>query len=243
MTQIDLSSINKKYNKIPSNDVPLKSKVPKPKIKEPQVIKEVQPPAPKKAVKTKIPKPDLPKNETQIELSDIERVKKIKVLELYVTEFPDKLEKFKNTNFNKCSNAELIEYKEQFDKSIGTTNNLEWSVSISKQALHLYEMVGRMGGLEINGISKLGDDPNWSKNIKALCLKYLDGGVTLIEPEHQLLFMLFQNTLMLHYLNTSEVAQLPPVQQANQVSEEEKKSNDIVTKLEIQNLNREFEDI
>jgi hypothetical protein len=138
-------------------------------------------------------------------------MKKVKLLELYIIEFPEELQKYKNINFNKCSDQQLIEYKTLFDKSANSTNNLDWGVNISQQALKIYETIGKIGGLEIEGISKLGTDPNWIRNIKALSLKYMDGGITFIEPEHQLLFMVFQNTMMLHYLNTTEKGK--PIQQ------------------------------
>lgn len=250
--KIDLSSINKKNNIKSTNDNPQKS-----------LIKNIEPEKPKipeiptnilhDKIPTKKPKSIKPK-ETSIVLSELERSKKIKLLELYVAEFPDKLEKYKNHKFNKCTDQQLINFKSEFDKAACSSNNLHWGVSISQQALQVYEMIGKMGGLEINGIAKMGYSEEWIKNIKAVCLKYLDGGITFIEPEHQLLFMIFQQTLLLHYLNTTNVnKELPEnVASNNEISKSNNNAGEfsdgevvspIRIKLELQQLTKEYGDL
>jgi len=241
MTKLDLSSINKKYVKIDTKpnidknkkDVKIYTKKDDKHIEN--LIKEI-----KKDKKDKIEKDVLSNiklEDKKPELSDLDRSKKIKLLELYLIEFPDKLDKYKNENFYKKTDEELIELKKIFEKSVSSTNNLNFGVSISQQALAIYEYIGKLGGLEIDGISKLGQSEEWVKNIKALSLKYMDGGITFIEPEHKLIFMLFQNTLMLHYINTTE----KPLQQDNKVSLSQVSS--IEKKLRVNDISSSYNDL
>lgn len=201
MSKIDLSSINKKYNK-KKDPIPVVPQTKPVKIHDKKsAIKELHKPIKIKNHESK--------KEPTIQLSENDKYKKIKVLELYVAEFPMELVKYQKYNFNKCTDQQLVDLKTEFDKNISSKNNLHWGVSASQQALLIYEQICKFSGLEVDGISKLGHDPEWIKNVKAVCLKYLDNNITTIEPEHQLLFMLFQQTMTLHYLNTSLPAKKP----------------------------------
>ena len=83
-------------------------------------------------------------------------------------------------------------------------------VNMSQQLLTIYEYVGtNFVGLEIEGISKMGQTDEWRDNVKALCLRYMSTPVSHIEPEHKLMFMLISNTLMLHQINTANNKALP----------------------------------
>lgn len=199
MAKIDLSSINKKHVQ-PKNKIEKPPPQPKPPVKEtaittiPKVLKN-------KPVKKPIKEAVAEKPTT---LSPLDRTKKIKLLELYVIEFPQQLEKYKSKDFNKCTDQQLIEYQDIFGKSVSSSNNLGMCVTASQQALFLYEQVGQLAGLNIAGISTLGQSEEWQKNVKALCLKYLDSGIiTAAEPENRLAFMLFQNSLALHMMNSA----------------------------------------
>jgi hypothetical protein len=241
MSKIDLSSINKKYAK-PIPEKPTIKESPRHSSKTAKLPPKTKRTKKKSQLNLKKELPQHPvQNDMQVTLSDIDRSKKIKLLELYVIQFPYELDKYKNKDFSKCTDQELIELKKQFDKQVSTKNNLHWGVSASQQALHIYEMLCKMSGLEVEGISKLGYDENWIKNVKAICLKYLDGGITTIEPEHQLLLMLLQNTLTLHYLNSSTPQKsgaedpTPQKRGAEQLTSE--------TNTEINNINHEFTDL
>ena len=188
MSKIDLASINKKHRQKKADTIVI------PQTKPVKIHNNITPV--KKPVK-------IIKKENVSSLSNNEKYKKIKVLELYVAEFPSELSKYQKHDFGKCSDQQLIDLKAEFDKSITSKNNLHWGVSASQQALKIYEQVCKMGGLDVDGVSKLGQDPEWIKNVKAVCLKYLDNTITTVEPEHQLLFMLFQQTMTIHYLNTT----------------------------------------
>jgi len=232
MKRIDLSTI-KKTNQSPPKII----EKPQPKIKVNQDSKlEFQPKQPqlqfKKPTK-KIAKKEVVK--TDIVLSELDRAKKIKLLELYVQDFPDELKKYKKTDFNKCSDSKLVEYKETFDKTLSSSNNLGMIVGASQQFLQVYEMIGKAGlGLQIDGIHKLGYSPEWVKNVKAVCLKYMDDScVNFSEPENKLAFMLFQNTLMLHYYNTSK----------SEVESETQAPKVVESKEELSEINEKFSDI
>jgi hypothetical protein len=189
-----------------------------------------------------------PKKEISTKLTDLEKTKKIKLLELYQIEFPDELQKYQTIKFAKCSDEELIRYKEIFEKNISSTNNLDWGGSISQQTLQLYEVLGKMGGLEINGISKLGRTSEWQKLVKAVLMKHINAGVTFYEPENQLIFLLIKESLTLHILNSMN----KPVQSNKTETDIDEFANrtlitkqNIITsaKLELRKLNKEFEDI
>ncbi len=239
MSKIDLSSIKKSNNKvIPSVPKQIAEVIQKP-------IEAIQkPPIQPKQPKQKYAKPIKPIQEkvTTEKMSDLERNKKIKLLDLYVAEFPDELKKYSNVKFDKCSDQQLLDHKNNFDRDLNSTSNLSVGVSVSQQALKIYEELGSFVGLEIKGISKLGYDETWIKNIKAVCLKYMDGGINIIEPEHQLLFMLIQNSLALHYLNTSTVNKKTMIQQDASYTEVPKKSP-IEMKLELNQINGSYSDI
>jgi hypothetical protein len=230
--KIDLSSIKKKNTKpieIIDKKPDLKPKItPVPKfVHQKDQIKIYEPPKQIKQTKPKKPKMEI------VALSENERAKKVKLLELYCMEFPDELAQYKNKNWNKCSDNELIEYKKIFDKSVTSSNSLNWAVTGSQQALRIYEMLGNLAGLQIQGISELGKQEEWVKNIKAICLKYMDGGIKFVEPEHQILFLLVQQTLTLHYINTS-----PKLPQLNE------ESNIINNKTsELQEINQQYNDL
>lgn len=248
MSKIDLSSINKKHNGIVTEKKIIKKNINEKAPTNMDLIPKQQfnakPDKPthiKKSLKSGATKATKPSKNIPdaIKLSENDRAKKIKLLELYVIEFPEELSKYKNHNFKKCTDQQLVELKDDFDKCVCSKNNLHWGVNISQKALEIYEMVGKMSGLEVDGISKLGSDPEWIKNIKAVCLKYLDGGITIVEPEHQLLFMLIQNTMTLHYLNSSKIAPVKIPSVENNVNE----SSPIAIKLELNQVNNEYSDI
>jgi len=237
-SKIDLSTINKKYVLKEINDLPIAGNKKPVKIHHPKPDKAPEKKKTKEKPKSIKFQPLEKANEPNVHLSDVEKYKKIKVLELYVAEFPNELCKYQRYDFNKCSDQKLIDLKNEFDKNISSKNNLHWGVSASQQALIVYEQICKLSGLEVDGISKLGQDPEWIKNVKAVCLKYLDNNITTIEPEHQLLFMLFQHTMTLHYLNTS----LPETKKT--IKKEVEKVPDIEIDLDkITKINDEYIDI
>jgi hypothetical protein len=243
MPKIDLSSITKKNNLItPTGSSKIKSvQVPPKQQIKPATLALIEFSKLEKPVKQKINKLTI---ENIPKLTDLERAKRIKLLELYQIEFPEELQKYQTIKFAKCSDEELIRYKEIFEKNVSFTNNLDWGVSISQQALQLYEALGKMGGLEINGISKLGGTPEWKKSIKAVLMKYMDAGVTFYEPENQLIFLLIKESLTLHMLNSMN----KPIQPKRNIKvesdkEQPKHTLSIGTKLELKELNKEFNDL
>jgi hypothetical protein len=192
MPKIDLSSISKKNNPVIQSDS-LKTR-PKKITKNVKAIKQQNISSITKSLKEKKIKIE-PEDKISVKLTDLERAKKIKLLELYQIEFPDELQKYSSIKFAKCSDEELIKYNELFQKNVSFTNNLDWGVSISQQALQLYETLDKMGGLEINGISKLGGTPEWKKSVKTVLMKHMDAGVTFYEPENQLIFLIIKESL------------------------------------------------
>lgn len=206
MSKIDLSSIKNTHRTVAKNKDFDKKIEPIEKQKNNKKIPRARP----------IEKPDkTSKNDNKnIKLTELERQKKIKLLELYILDFPEELSKYKKINFHKCADWQLVEYKEKFDQCLAASNNLEVIVGASREGLKLYEMIGKTAGLKIDGIHTIGNQKEWEKNVKATALKYMDGSVIQFsEPENKLAFMIVQNTLMLHYLNSQNI---PSNEQNNQ---------------------------
>lgn len=108
MAKIDLSSINKKHVKpVPKQPIKHIEKVVKAPEKVPQPVI--------KAPKVKAPKPakEVKEEPKKVQMTELDRQKSIKLLELYILDFPEELAKYKNINFNKCNDAKLVEYKEE----------------------------------------------------------------------------------------------------------------------------------
>jgi flagellin-specific chaperone FliS len=111
-------------------------------------------------------------------LSEPERNKLIGLLHLYISEFPDKLKLYKEKNFHKMTDKELLNMKEIFKKEVNTSNNLSMAVELSIKLLELYEYVCcDFMQVNIEGISKLEKSQEYKDYIKAVLIKYFDNSL------------------------------------------------------------------
>lgn len=230
--KIDLSSIQNKPQ-APKKNVAPKQLPPSPRLEK------KHPPQPE----YKIPKQPKPAKIVKSVTDDYDRLKKIKVLELYKMEFPEKLKAYKSKKLDNLSHEELDELKTKFEYDVSSSSNIGMVVSASNQFLYVYENVGQLAGLEIEGISKMSGTEEWEDTIKALALKYLSCPISQIPPEYKLFFMLLSNTLILHQTNSArkertkvegETASLQPVQT---------EADMMAQKLKVQNINSKYSDL
>lgn len=183
---------------------------------------------------------------------NFDRNKTINILKLYVKEFPDKLKEYKNHKYDKMSDNELLELKEQFQYDVSSSSNVSFACEAAKKGLYMYEMIGCEVGLNIRGISNLSQNPEFNDCIKAICLKWISEPITCIQPENKLALMLFTNSLMLHQINSendkkelppSIVNNVPPVVPVVSVNKVKDIDIPLKTRLELRNLSYEYDDL
>jgi hypothetical protein len=137
------------------------------------------------------------------ELSEHERNKLIGLLHLYIAEFPEKLKEYKGKNFHKMDNNKLLELKDIFKKEVTTSNNLTMAVETSVKMLEMYEFACCNFGVNIKGVSKIGQSEEYKQTVKAVLLKYFDNSlISQVEPEYKLAYLIVSNSLICHQLNT-----------------------------------------
>ena len=158
-----------------------------------------------KQIKTvKLPKVKKIKAETKNidSNNDYSRRKNILVLQMYINEFPSKLKAWKNSNFEKMSDEELVKLKGEFDFIVSSKCNLSLSQSYALQLIQLIEIMGPSVGLKLDGLSNQLNDEVFLDDIKCTTLKYM--GTTLIktEPEYRVLIRLLTTVITLHQYNS-----------------------------------------
>jgi hypothetical protein len=153
---------------------------------------------------TKKKKKKKKKNKIKEKKSDdesIDRRRLILILQFYVVEFPEKLKSFKNTKFEKLSEDELINLKNEFDFIIGAKCNVRSTQYAITQGIKLLETVCvNFTPLNVNGLANAVEDDDFRDDCKHLALKYM----TLIktEPEHRIAYKILTSALLLHQINS-----------------------------------------
>lgn len=235
MSIIDLSSIQNKNIK-PMHKKPFPEKTKEKPIKNP--INQTN----EKPLRDDIPE----------KLDAEQRMKKIKVLELYKMEFPDKLKGYKS-KFDNMTDKELCETHKQFQYQVSTTNNLTMATEASKKALLMYEYVCcNMFDINIQGISKLGESDEFRETIKAICLQYIDSPISHVDPVNKALFMVISNSLILHQVNSMNAVsqtegntQQPLINNQQPSSQQNNSSiaDNMTMKLEMNRINNIYSDL
>lgn len=153
-------------------------------------------------VKNEVTKNEVNNTEVQKPLTENERMKLISILNLYICEFPEKLGKYKNKQLHTMTDENLLKLKDEFHREVCTSNQMGMVVEASKKALSLYEYLLCNMNFDVEGVHRIGDDPEWSQNVKALCLKHMDNITMQNEPEMKLMFLLASGTIMTHQINS-----------------------------------------
>jgi hypothetical protein len=144
-----------------------------------------------------------PVNKDKDEDTSIDRRRSIMVLQFYMLEFPDKLDAFKGTKFEKLSDDELKKLKSEFDFIIGAKCNVKSTQYAFIQGIQLLEtLCTNFTPMRINGLTNAINDDEFQDDCKHLALKYM----TLLktEPEHRIAYKILTTALLLHQVNSSK---------------------------------------
>jgi hypothetical protein len=225
VTYIDLSFIDK----------PKKAHENKPEHiekQEPQI-------QPKQEPTMKLPKFQKSKKE-KTNLKGNERSKMEALLQLMKCEFPEKLNHH-NKDFSKMSDEELLDTNKKFQQEIISTNTLGVLCESSKQLLVLYEyLMSDLAGVNIRGVSKLGDSKEYKDCVKAVLLKYMSSSlISIVEPEYKLAYMVLSTSLACHQINSSQES--IPKEETKPVIQDE--GAQIIKDMQVRNLLQEFSDL
>lgn len=178
-------------------------------------------------------------------LTPHQRDKHIAILNLYCAEFPEKLSKYKNKQFNKMSDAELREYRTTMQKEVTTSSSLGMITEQSKKALELYEyFMVNYADINIRGVSKLGDSQEYKDCVKAVLLKYMsDSLVSVVEPEYRLAYLVISTSIMAHANNNLNESQQKLNIVETKVQVPDPPSSQVVKNLEVQQINYKYSDL
>jgi hypothetical protein len=145
------------------------------------------------------------------------------------------------------SDQDLVDHKNIFQKEVSTSSGLTWAVDMSKNLLQMYEFaMVNMLDINISGVSKLGDNPEYNQCVRSFLMKYMNTSlVSQIEPEYKLMYMLLSTSLICHQINTSEVTQQKTQHIEQQINDPKlhEPENDIVKVITMRNLNQEYSDL
>lgn len=162
-------------------------------------------PQPPQAPAKQPPTPPTPTPQTEPQpppISEKDHRKNIALANTYLSQFPDKLEKYQSRKPDKMKPDELVEFIDTLRFEITTTNNLQnYISSVAKPMLLLYEKVlTESAGLKVSGISAMADSPDFQETTKAVILKYFGNSiVTQTEPEMKLIWLIVSATFAAHY--------------------------------------------
>lgn len=246
MPSIDLSCIKNNRKKGYINDVKndVKKDVPDMSHNEPQT-----PPMPdfQKMFENLSHTKDKTKSDIQInnitkELTESEKNKIICLCNLYISEFPEKLAKYKTKKLQNLNDDELLDFKKQIQREVSESNMLSSLAEQSVKALQLYEYVMcDFVHLDIRGVSKVGESEEYKNLVKQVLLKYLDTSlISSIEPEYKLAFMIFSSSVLCHQNNTMNATN-------NKINNIEKPPIEpnapLINDLVIRNINYKYNDL
>lgn len=183
-----------------------------------------------------MPQPSITETGLENPLTPHQRDKHIAILNLYCAEFPEKLSKYRNKQFSKMSDTELIEYRTTMQKEI---------TDQSKKALELYEyFMVNYADINIRGVSKLGDSQEYKDCIKAVLLKYMsDSLVSVVEPEYRLAYLVISSSIMAHANNNLNESQQKLNIAKTTIKVPDPQSSQVVKNLELQQINYKYSDL
>lgn len=143
--------------------------------------------------------------EEGVHLDPIDRRRQILLLNFYINEFPEKLRPFCRTNFESLSDEKLIELKNEFDFIIGCRSNVKMMQQGFVQGVRVLEYICvNYTPMNVNGLSNMVNDSELQDDLKHLALKHMS--LYKSEPEHRILYKLITSMLLLHQVNSSNIA-------------------------------------
>jgi hypothetical protein len=182
------------------------------------------------------------------ELNEHEKTKLIGLLHFYIAEFPEKLQSYKAKNFHKMDADKLLEMKEIFKKEISISSNLTMAVEASVKMLELYEFACCNFGVNIKGVSKIGETEEYKQTVKSVLLKYFDNSlISCVEPEYKLAYLIISNSLICHQINSMSktnnkinTIERPTIEQPKtNIDENEQR----IKEMELRNINNKYSDL
>lgn len=144
----------------------------------------------------------------------IPRRKKIQKIEAWFATFPTKLEKLReNSDLESMSEVELDSLLLEIKQIMGSTGGGAIGEMLPLAGLTVYEGVMVACGVNVQGITQLAYDANFSQACKEVMLEYSD--MTYIPPHYRALLILGNATWHLHQKNSEQIASKGGGQQPN----------------------------
>ncbi len=233
---IDLSGIQYKPKKNLINNKKVSEKQPVSKVYNPEIEKEyIQKIAQKKMT---VSKPIVKKNTVKKDVADTVEEEKNRIrlklnVEMYLNEFPEKLNTFKAIKLEKQSVGELSDILKQINFTLANKSVVKGGVQLITGGIQAYEFfLVNFTPINATGITKMCcSDPDVLDDIKHITLKHCN--LTSTEPEQRLLFKLLTTTWALHNLNGPFQGESSDSIQANTIKNDES----------IKKINEEYTDI
>lgn len=145
-------------------------------------------------------------NAEQKPADPIPRRKKIQKIEAWFATFPTKLEKIReNVDLESMSEVQLDTLQLEIKQVIGAGGGGAIGEMAPMAGLTLYEGAMVALGINVQGITALAYDPNFSQACKEVMLEFTD--MTYIPPHWRVLLMLGNTTYHLHEKNSSNKGQ------------------------------------
>jgi len=139
--------------------------------------------------------------------ASIDRRRIILILQFYINEFPEKLNSYKGTNFEKLSNEKLNSLKNEFDFIIGAKCNIKSTQYAFIQGVSMLELVCKnFTPLKVDGLTNIVNDSEFQDDVKHLALKYMT--IIKTEPEHRVAYKILSNMMLLHQFNSSNIGNI-----------------------------------
>ena len=111
------------------------------------------------------------------------------------------------------------------------------AVDMSSKLLELYEYIMvEHADINITGISRLQNSPEYRDCVKSVLLKYMDTSlINQCEPEYKLGYLIVSNSVLLHQMNSMNESKNKLNNIENEIS--------TTAKPEIQDINNDFNDL
>lgn len=198
----------------------------------------------KNVEKKNVEKNIVSKNDVEKTLTENERYKLIALCQLYISEFPDQLDKYKTKKLNKLCDQDLINFKIQIQKEATTSNTLNMLSQHSHKILEFYEYaMCDIMNVNIRGVSKMTQGEEFNQTFKAFLLKYMgDNLINSVEPENKLMFMIISNSAIAHQINAmnERTLKMNATEQKIAVNNEQQQP---LNENKIEQINNEFSDL
>lgn len=123
--------------------------------------------------------------------------KKRALANLYLSEFPEKLARYKSRKVDKMDSDEINGFLDTLKVEASTSSGLNMITANAGHVLRVYEhMMTTYVGWNVTGVSAMADTPEFRDLVKATALKFMSTSlVSVVEPEAKLAFMLIAGSM------------------------------------------------